>query len=528
MKYAWGKGIMTANEKIDFLEKTVTQLELENKNLHQTVAYLTKKLYGRSSEKSETLQVQGQLSLFDEAEIEQNSKIKEPSVKSAEKARCKKYDGQRKDKLDNLPHDKIVFELDDEDLMCPKCGTILKSVGEEFVRTEVQYIPARVTVIDYYRKTYECRKCKRISEPYMTSAVVPDPVIAHSYASPASVAHVMYEKYVKAVPLYRQESEWKSQGLYLKRQTMSNWIIAAARDWLTPIVNLMHKILLNEKYIHADETPVEVMNEKNKKNTTKSYMWIYSSYALCKTPIRIFKYTPTRKGDNAKEFLSGFSGYLISDAYQGYDKAEDVIRCYCWAHLRRYFVDALPVGTKETDSTLAGKAIAYCGKLFEIEDGIKNLPAEEKKKMRLERSKPVLDAFWSWVNINKDTCVPKSKLSKAFTYAVNQKDGLMNFLKDGNIAISNNLAENSIRPFTVGRKNWLFSGNPKGAEASAAVYSIVETAKANKINPYEYLRYIFKYMPGTRFNEDPEILESFLPWSKDVQDFCNKSGTILL
>lgn len=519
---------MQTNENLKSLENKIAQLELENKNLHETVTYLTKMLYGKKSEKSKILEIDGQVCLFDEAEIECNPKIKEPTLKAAEKLIAKKYNGQRKDKLDKLPHKKIVFETSDEELICDNCGSKLVGVGEEFVRTEVQYIPAKLMVVDYFRKTYECRKCKNTENPFMMKTPTPDPVIAHSYASASSVAHVMYEKYVKAVPLYRQENDWKYLGLNLKRQTMSNWIIAAARDWLTPIVELMHDELVRGKYIHADETPVQVMNEKDRKNTSKSYMWVYGNHEYSKHPIRIFKYSPTRNGDNAKKFLNEFQGYLISDAYQGYDKVDGVTRCYCWAHLRRYFVDALPSDVKDKNSTLPAQAIKYCGRLFEIEDEIKDFPPEKRKKERVRRSKPILDAFWSWIEENKNNCIPKSKLYKAFNYALNQKEGLMNFLKDGNIPISNNLAENSIRPFTVGRRNWLFSGNPEGAQASATVYSIIETAKANNINPYDYLRYIFKYMPGSIFNQDREVLESFLPWSEDAQEFCNKSGSTLL
>lgn len=171
----------------------------------------------------------------------------------------------------------------------------------------------------------------------------------------------------------------------------------------------------------------------------------------------------TRNGDHAKEFLKGFHGYLISDACSDYEKVEGITRCFCWSHLRRYFVEALPGDVNQPEATIPCQAIEYCSKLFKIEEEIEKLPPEEKKKQRQSRSKKVLDAFWSWVELNKDNCLPKSKLYKAFGYAENQKEGLMRFLDDGNIAISNNLAENSIRPFTVGRRNWLFSGSPKGA-----------------------------------------------------------------
>ncbi len=514
---------MQTSEQLNILHNKIAELELENKNLHETVAYLTKKLYGKSSETSKALGIEKQMSLFDEAETKADPSVPEPTLEDVEKIRQKKYVGQRKDKLAKLPHDKIIFKLDPLDLSCLNCGTELKPIGEEFVRTEVEYIPAKLRVIDYFRETYECRKCKNTGFPNISKAPLPDPVIPHSYASPASVAHVMYQKYVNAVPLYRQEADWKNLGLDLKRQTMSNWILEASREWLMPLINLLHKKLLKENYVHADETRIQVLNEKGRKNTVDSFMWVYGTYKDSKTPIRIFEYHPSRNGDHARKFLEGFHGYLMSDAYQGYEKVDDITRCYCWSHLRRYFVDALPADVNQPEATLPSQAIEYCGKLFKIEEEIEKLSPEDKKKQRQERSKPVLDAFWSWVNENKDTCLPKSKLAKAFGYALNQKEGLMNFLKDGNIAISNNLAENSIRPFTVGRRNWLFSGSPEGASASAAVYSIVETAKANGLNPYEYLRYIFKYLPGVCFNEEPGFLEEFLPWNPDVQSFCNKS-----
>ena len=514
---------MQASEQINILQNRIAELELENKNLHETVAYLTKKLYGKSSETSKVLGIMGQMSLFDEAETEADPTVPEPTLKEVDLVRRKKYPGQRKDKLDKLPHDKITFKLDPKDLACPQCGVELKPVGEEFVRTEVEYIPAKLRVIDYYRETYECRKCKNTDFPYMEKTPMPAPVIPHSYASPATVAHVMYQKYVNAVPLYRQANDWKNLGLDLKRQTMSNWIVEASHKWLMPLIELLHKKLLEEKYIHADETRIQVMNEKDRKNTTDSFMWVYGTYKDSGMPIRIFEYHPTRNGDHAREFLNGFHGYLISDAYQGYEKVDDITRCYCWSHLRRYFVDALPADVSQPEATLPSQAIRYCKKLFKIEDEIENLTPNEKKKQRQECSKPVLDAFWLWISENKDNCLPKSKLAKAFGYALNQKEGLMNYLKDGNIPISNNLAENSIRPFTVGRRNWLFSGSPEGAAASATVYSIVETAKANGINPYEYLRYIFKYLPGVRIDEEPAFLEDFLPWNLEVKAFCNKA-----
>jgi transposase len=287
-----------------------------------------------------------------------------------------------------------------------------------------------------------------------------------------------------------------------------------------PLVELMHQHLLQERYLHADETTVQVMNEEGRKNTTDSYMWVYSTGQNCKHPIRIFEYQPGRSGKYPQEFLKGFTGFLHSDAYSGYKKISGITRCLCWAHLRRNFVDALPKDVNSLEATLPSQGISFCNKLFEIEKTLENLSSEQRRLERLKQEKPVLEAFWAWINSTRGKVLPKSKLSQALNYAINHKEEFMNYLEDGNCSISNNLAENSIRPFTIGRKNWLFSGSPKGASASAAVYSIIESAKANGLNPYKYLYFIFSELPGVQFGQHPEFLEDYLPWSPEVQDEC--------
>jgi len=501
------------------LENRIAQLELENKRLHDTVAYLTRQLYGRSSEKT-TVLFDGQLSLFDEAEIEAKKNAPEPDLKDVDGYRRKKFKGQREKLLENLPHIKRLCTLVAEDCFCETCETPLVSVGEEFVRTEIEFIPAKVIVIDHYRETFECRSCRKNGREYMEKSPMPSPVVQHSMASPSTISWVMHQKFVNALPLYRQEKEWLSMGVALSRATMANWIMVASRDWLTPILNRMHQKLVQENHLHADETTVQVMNEKDRKNTTTSYMWVYSTGQYSKTPIRIFEYQPGRHGKHPQKFLAGFKGYLHTDAYPGYNKVPGITRCFCWAHLRRNFVDALPSDIKNPESTIPQQGILYVNKLFELEKGLEVLSSEERKAQRLKQEMPVLEAFWLWINSIKGQILPKSKLGSAVGYALNQKEGLMNYLNDGNCCLSNNLAENSIRPFTIGRKNWLFSGSPKGAAASAAVYSIIETAKANGLNPYKYLHFIFKNLPGVQFHQYPEFLEDYLPWNPEVQQIC--------
>ena len=468
------------------------------------------------------LSFKDQMSIFDEAEVEADPKAPEPDIEQARNYMVKRYPGKSAELLKNLPRTKRLLSLNEEDRLCIECGDNLVSVGEEFVRTEIEFIPAKVQVIDYYREIFECRTCRKNGYPYMEKAPMPDSVIQHSMASPSTIAWIMHQKFVNAIPLYRQEKEWKSLGVKLGRCTMANWLIISLRDWLIPLVDLMHKKLLTESHLHIDETTVQVLNEENRKDINKSYMWIYGTGKSSPIPIRIFEYQPGRSGKYPVEFLKGFKGYIHTDAYSGYNKVPGVTRCLCWAHLRRKFVDAIPTDIKDPSSDIASKGIEFCNKLFKIEKELEEmkLKPDKIKTKRLELEKPVLDAFWSWIesmlSAKNRKILPKGKLSTALNYAMNNREGFMNYLLDGNCVISNNLAENSIRPFTIGRKNWLFSGSPRGASTSAAIYSLIETAKANGLSTYKYLNHILKELPGLA----PEFLEEYLPWDENIQKIC--------
>ena len=511
---------METKKLIKNLENRISNLETENKRLHETVDFLTKKLYGRSSEKTSALM--DQMSIFDEAEVEADPNAPEPDIEQARNYMVKRYPGKRVELLKDLPRTKKLLSLNEEDRICIECGDNLVPVGEEFVRTEIEFIPAKVHVIDYYRETFECRTCRKNGYPYMEKAPMPDSVIQHSMASPSTIAWIMHQKFVNAIPLYRQEKEWKSLGVQLGRSTMANWLIVSSRDWLIPLVELMHKKLLAESHLHIDETTVQVLKEENRKNTTKSYMWIYGTGKSSSIPIRIFDYQPGRSGKYPTKFLKEFEGYIHTDAFSGYNKVPGVTRCLCWAHLRRKFVDAIPKDLKDPNSDIASKGIKFCNQLFEIEKEIEEmkLKPDKIKVKRLELEKTVLDAFWSWVesmlSSKNRRILPKGKLSTALNYAMNNREGFMNYLLDGNCVISNNLAENSIRPFTIGRKNWLFSGSPRGAKTSAAIYSLIETAKANGLSTYKYLNHILTELPGLA----PEFFEEYLPWDEHIQKIC--------
>lgn len=516
--------IRTLQNTIESQNKTIEGLREELKKVNENMEHLIKKLYGRKTEK--TSAIDGQLvisdiglGLFNEAEKEMDLSILEP-VPFEEPIKKTRKGYNRKDLYKNLPSQDQIFKLEASQQVCPIDGNGLSVIGNKFIRSEIKYIPAEISVVNIYQETYECRTCKKEGRPGIFNPYTPEPVLQHSYATASSVAWTMYQKFVQSVPLYRQEKDWKQMGFPLSRGTLSNWIIKSSEEWLNPVVEKLREELLQYKYLHADETPVQVFNEEGKKNTTKSYMWVYSTSVNAKNGIRIFKYAPGRSGDNAKEFLKGFKGYLHTDGFSGYGKVKDIRHCLCWAHVRRYFTDALPKDIKSPEATLPATGIAYCNQLFDWERKFKDLSPEDRKKQRLEKEKPVLEAFWLWADSTNEKVLPKSNIGKALQYALNHKERLEIYLEDGNCVISNNIAENSIRPFTVGRKNWTFCGSPEGANASACVYSLVETAKANGLNPYKYLEYLLSRLPGSNIKTNPKVLDLMMPWDELIQKIC--------
>jgi transposase len=506
---------------IEQLENTIKGLQQQVNNLTEMVLLLRKEKFGSSSEKTPKDEIDGQINLFNEAETLADSPEQEPITKDVKGYTRKDTRTKREEIIKDLPVREILCEIPKENQYCLQCGTDLKPIGKETVREELEYIPAKLRIVRYVRMAYECPKCKHTEKPYIEKAPTPTPLMNHSLASPSSVANVMYQKYVNSMPLYRQEKDWENLGIALKRSTMANWIIRCSQDYFYPVIGYMREQLLKRDIVHCDETPLQVLKEEGKKPQTKSYMWLYRSGNDGMAPIVLYDYQPSRNGDHPEEYLKGFKEYLHSDGYSGYNKLVDVIRCGCYAHLRRKFIEAIP-GKKAIDTPRTNAEIGrdYCNQLFHIEEGLQNLTPEERYIKRLELERPVLDAFWCWVE--NMTVLNGSALGKAITYAKNQKPYLENYLLDGRCSISNNVAENSIRPFCVGRKNWLFADTPKGAEASAAVYSIVETAKANGLNVYTYLEYLLLYMPDTEYHNHPEQLELLMPWSEDVQSECGK------
>ena len=487
--------------------ETVTLSRAEYEALKEENAELTRKLewlmeqlrlsrqkrFGASSEKTDEDGYEQLSLLFNEAEVYADTEKTEPVVVAAHVR--KRKSGSVKDILpENIPVEVVEHRLPEEELACPVCGTEMVEIGKE-VRQTLEMKPAQFYLREDWYYTYACRKCQ--NEEIETS-VVKTPkepaMIPGSYASASVVAHIAAQKFVMGSPLYRQEQELKRQGIMLTRQTMSNWLIWCEEHWLEPVYKELHLQMLLREVLHADETTLQVLHELGKKPQSKSFMWLYRTSGDTKHPIVLYEYQPDRKAEHPKKFLSGFQGYLHTDGYAGYHDLEGITVVGCWAHARRYFDEALkslPKGKQSASSAATG--LAYCTKLFHEEAKLAELPPEERYKKRLELEKPVLDALFAWAETRQ--AAPKSALGKALTYLKDQRLYLLAYLQDGRLELSNNRAERSIKPFVIDRKNFLFANTPRGAQASAVIFSLIETAKENGLAPYRYLAWVLEQAP---------------------------------
>ncbi len=509
-------------ELIKSLRLIIEEKSNHEKALQEQVDYLTKKLFGASSEAT-TIDVPGQMTLFDEAEMEQDFSIPEDEMPVKEHTRKKK--STHADMFKGLKVNRIVLPLTEEEQICPVCGTQMELIGEEYVRRELVFVPAKCEINEYYSQNYSCPFCKEgkgdTEKAVIVKSKVPSALVGKGPASSSSVAWTMYQKYANSMPLYRQEKDWKQYGAEISRTTLANWIIYCAQHYFQPVYDYFHRELLKRSFLMGDETRVQVLNEPERRPQSQSFMWLFRSGEDGLPVIILYGYSPTRSGDNAVKFLDGFSGYLETDGYQGYNKVPGIKRCSCWAHIRRYFIDAIPKGKQFDYSQPAVQGVQYCDRLFRIEDSInKQHPGdyEKRKQLRLEKEKPILEAFWSWLDCQHPT--RNTRMDKAVTYVQNRRSTAETYLEDGRCSFTNNLSENAIRPFTVGRKNWLFSSTVDGVNASAVVYSMVEMAKAHDLNIYGYLQHLLEQRPDQSWSD--EQLADIAPWSEKLQHLKNR------
>ena len=472
-----------------------------------------RKLFGSSSEQSpDQLRFDN---MFNEIEALADPSLPEPEYEEVTYKRAKRT-GKRKDDLSGLQIKRIDYELAESERGCPKCDETMLDIGVT-IRDEIEIIPAQVIHVQHATHAYGCPKCGKDSDSaQITRADSPSPLIAASLATPSAVAHIATQKYVNGMPLYRIEKDFSYDGVVLSRQTMSNWLIHGAQTYLAAIYSLLIAFLLAEYVLHADETTVQVLHELGREAKTKSYEWVYRTGLRAGHKIVIYEYRETRGHEHPKAFLGAFKGYLHCDGHDAYHKLPpDIIVVGCWSHMRRYFenlYDTIPRDKREGSN--AERGLVYCNLLFAYEHEFRDLSPEERYEKRLKFSKPVSDEFFEWAGSIQ--ALPKSLLGKAVTYATLQRKYLENIYLDGRLEISNNACERAVKPFVQGRKLWLFSNTPNGAESSSIYYSIMETAKENGLNPFQYMKFLLEKLPSANYSE----LEELLPWSESLPDQC--------
>lgn len=508
--------------------------QVANAKLEQEISWLTEqlrlskqRLFGASSEKAQEKVMSVMSSLFDEAELFADEEVPvevapETDTKVAAHTRRKHANPLLDNLPEGIPTEVIEHGLATKERICKECGSEMQVIGKE-VRKTLIIIPKQFKVREDWYYTYACSNCNKEG---IATPVVKTPkdncVIAGSFASPEAVALIMTEKFVMGSPIYRLEQEFKRQGINLSRQTMSNWVLKSTELWLKPLYEELHKRLLLQDVLHADETTLQVLAEEGRKATANSYMWLYRTSGDTDHPIVLYEYQPGRSKQYPQEFLDGFKGYLHTDGYAGYHSLSgDITVVGCWAHLRRKFDEAVKTQPKGKSAALsaAKQGLSYCSQLFKLEKKFEKLSSEKRYAERLKQEKPILDALLSWANMLH--AAPKSTLGKALEYLNNQWPYLINYLKDGRLEISNNRAERSIKPFVIDRKNFLFAVTPRGAQGSAIMFSLIETAKENGLDPYRYLCYIFKTAP-TLDRSDLSWIMPLLPENAPEECRANK------
>jgi transposase len=503
------------------LKQLLAALKPENATLKvllhealQRIDYLIEKqrldrqrLFGASSEKNSS-----QLNLFNEAESAAEeappaTADTEPESESASKPTPKKRAGRRPLPA-HLERRDVVHDLSEDEKICSTHGTPLRCIGED-VTEQLEYQPAKLIVLRHIRKKYVCDPCNTAP----ITAPKPAQPIEKSIASPSLLAFVAVSKYADGMPLYRQANNLFARlDIDVDRTTLANWMIAGA-NVLQPVFNFMQDHLLARSLIHMDETPLQVLKEPDKTAQSQSYMWVQCSDDG--PSIRLFHYSPTRNQSVPQARLLGFSGALMVDGYDGYQPACDaqqLIRLGCWQHARRKFVEVQKSQAKGNSNARAEYVLGIIAKLYQLETQARNkgFNAEQRHALRQEKARPLIEKLRQWLDTALLQTLPKSKLGEALGYLNNQWPRLVRYLDNGAYPIDNNPAENAIRPFVIGRKNWLFANSQAGAHASAIWYSLIETAKANQKEPYAYLTKLLTDLPNVKTVED---IEALLPWN---------------
>ena len=483
--------------------ETERRYEKENELLREQIRLLQAQMFGKKSEKGLADSGAVQIPLFDmpEPEVEVEEEVEVPSHK-------RKKPGRRK-LPDTLPRVEVVHDIDEAEKLCG-CGARLDCIGED-VSEKLDIVPAVIRVIKHIRPKYACKQCEGLESdgPVVKIAPPPKQIIAKSIVTAGLLAYILIAKFCDALPFYRQERQFERIGVEISRANMCNWAMKAASACQI-MLSLLQQEIRSGPLINIDETTVQVLHEPGRAASTKSYMWVCRGGAPDRPGV-MFHYSPSRSADVAKALLESYSGVVQSDGYSGYDFLDHIPEIHhaaCLAHARRMFVNAQKARGKNAKPGSIDVALSYIRKIYAVESEArrKEISGDQLLSLRQKKAKPIFDEFLKWLIKKSLQLLPKSLLGKAVNYTLGQWNRLLIYLDHPEMTPDNNLAENAIRPFVIGRKNWIFSGTPEGAQASAALYSLIETAKANKLEPYKYLRYVFEKIPFAECEEDFKVL----------------------
>lgn len=519
--------LVAQQEQNETLAKELHDLNEKMQLLMEQVILSNKKRFGTSSEKMEMenqicfMEKDGNIVFFNEAEAVCDFEAKEPEEIECKPETKKKRSGKKEEDISGLPVTIISHYMTEKELIAEFGENGWKQLPD-MIAKRYRFIPAKVEVDEHHIGVYAGKADGR-----MIKAAHPKALLHGSLVSPSIAAAIMNGKYVNAVPLYRLEQEFIRYGLTIPRKNMANWMIRLGEEYLAVLYDHLHRKLYDYHVIQADETPV-LVNRDGRPAGSKSWMWVYrSGHMYADKQIVLYDYHETRNSSHPREFLKDYTGICVTDGYQVYHSIEkmqeDLRIAGCWVHARRKFNDALEVIPKEqhkkSDAYLAMSQIQA---IYREEGKLKDLSSEERLVQRQLVIRPLVDALFAYLK-QKEPTVPKSgQLRKAYTYILNQEKYLRVFLEDGEVPLDNNASERAIRGFCIGRKNWQMIDTINGAKASAIIYSIAETAKANHLKPYDYFEYLLEEIPKHMDDTDQSFLEDLLPWSDKLPERIRK------
>jgi len=476
-------------------------LNQEKAQLLEIIRLYQHRQYGRKTE----TQLEGQMGLFDEAEMPKSPEVIQAADEEIHIAghKRKKSPG-RKSLPEHLPRVQRIYDLSEAEKICP-CGQALTHITDETCE-QLEIIPAKTYVIQHVRKKYACKCC----ECTIKTAEYPAQPIPRSIAGPGLLSHVIVSKFEDHNPLYRQEKILQRIGIDIPRATLSLWVLRAAA-LLMPLKAMLKNHIQDYDVAYADETTLQVIKEPKRSIESKKYMWLFSGGPPDKFCF-YYQYHPSRVHEVAFTFFENFKGFLHCDGYSAYDalskRTNNIILVGCWYHARRKFVEVTKIAPNKKDG-VSHHVLNYIKKLAIIEDEIDELYPLQRYEKREEKARPFLEELHQYLLQEQPRSFPKSALGQAITYTLNQWPKLINYLKDGRLEISNNLSERAIKPFAIGRKNWLFANSVEGAEAGATLFSFIETCKYHEVEPYSWFRYVFQQLPLCKTDEERVALLPF-------------------